>query len=85
MVGKLLLTSNGVTILPLLVKKLATFNPLPVFPCRVPLQLLVADILSVRKSLLVTTKCNYLGSRTVIPLHLLYRLKNEIKVLKRNF
>ncbi len=32
-VGKLLSLSNGVTLLPLLVKELATFNPLPIFYC----------------------------------------------------
>jgi hypothetical protein len=37
-VGKLLLKSSDVTLLPLLVKKtIATFNPLPVFSVTVPL------------------------------------------------
>jgi hypothetical protein len=39
--GKLLLYSNGVTLLPLL----ATFNPLPIFPVTVPLLLLVTALL----------------------------------------
>jgi hypothetical protein len=56
-VGKLLVYSIGVTLLPLLVK-LATFIRYPFFLVKVPLQKLVIDILNVTKFLLVTTKSN---------------------------
>jgi hypothetical protein len=36
LVGTLLLKSSGVTLLPLLVKELATFNPLLIFSATVP-------------------------------------------------
>jgi hypothetical protein len=39
--------SSGVILLPLLIKKLVTLNPLPIFPVTVPLQLSVTAILNV--------------------------------------
>jgi hypothetical protein len=54
-------------LLPLLAKELATFNPLPVFPVTVPLQLLVSAILNLTKSLqlLVTVILNVMRSLLV--------------------
>ncbi len=56
--GKLLLLSNGVTLLPLLVKETSYFYSVRYlfFLVKVPLQLLVTDNLNITKSLLVTTK-----------------------------
>jgi hypothetical protein len=57
-VGKLLLKSNCVTLLPLLLKETSHFIRYPFIPVTVPLQLLVTAFLKVMLSLLVTTKSN---------------------------
>ncbi len=69
-VGKLLLKSNGITLLPLLLKETSYFHSISPFFVTVLLLLLVTTLLKVTNSLLVTTKSNYLRSGTVTPLHL---------------
>jgi hypothetical protein len=59
------LESNGVTLLPLLVKETSYFLSVTHFPCNGPVTITVTDILNVTKSLRVTTKCNKLRSGTV--------------------
>jgi hypothetical protein len=61
-------------------KKLATFNPKPIFTATVPLQLLVTAILNVTKTLLDTTKSNQLCSETVTPLHFISGGHRYVKV-----
>jgi hypothetical protein len=71
-VGKLLLKSNCVTLLPLLLKETVTLNPLPIFPCNGSVTV-TSYCLKVTKSLLVTTKSTSYVAEPL--LHYIYRIR----------
>ena len=54
-----------------LLKKLATFDPLPIFNCNGSATVTSYRFLNVTKLLLVTTKSNELRNGTLTPLHII--------------